>query len=310
MKRLSEMKKFDEDPSVRALRKFDESPAMKAIRAMEDSPAARMVHQLNNSPGMQAMRAFENSAAMQAIRQIEDSPAMRIVRDLEDSPAFKAIRDFEESPEFEAIRKIQESPVIKAIQAIERHPFLDAFSTVADRITTGHGALTFAEAYEWLADEYEHQQSKGASDSLNGLQQTVKERASSAPFGVLSAEFYLNVIFALFLFYLSQMSAEQSEEQVLARMDEIEQTVSSELAALTDQSYGGTYLVADRPVNLRAGPSTDHEVLDVLRRNQKVQQLETSNQWARVEYFDYVANKTRKGWVHRRYFVVLHDGNG
>lgn len=304
------MKKLDEDPSVRALRNFDESPAMKAIRAMEDSPAARMVHQLNNSPGLQAMRAFENSAAMQAIRQIEDSPAMRIVRDLEDSPALKAIRDFEESPAFEAIRKIQESPAIRAIQAVERHPFLDAFSTVADRITTGHGALTFAEAYEWLADEYEQQNSKGTAESLNGLEQTVKERASNAPSGVLSAEFYLNVIFALFLFYLAQMSAEQSEEQVLIRMDEIEQTISSELATLSDQTHGGTYLVADRPVNLRAGPSADHEVLDVLRRNQKVQQLETSNEWARVEYFDYVANEAKKGWVHTRYFVVVHDDNG
>ncbi|UDM05846.1 SH3 domain-containing protein [Halomonas sp. NyZ770] len=303
------MKKPDKDLALRALRKFDESPTMKAIRAIEDSPVSRMVCQLNNSPALRAMRELQNSPAMQAIRQLEDSPVMRIIRDLEDSPALRAVRDFEGSPAFEAIQKTQESPAIRAIQALERHPILEAFSTVADRITTGYGALTFTEAYNLLADEYERQQSEGVGEPLDGLTESVKQRAESGPSGALSAEFYLNLLFALFLFYLAQMSAEQSEERIMTRMDEMEQTISSQLEALCLQPDELTYLVADRSINLRAGPGTNYDVLDVLRRNQKVRQLEKANEWTKVEYFDYVANEAKQGWVNSRYFIIVHDGS-
>ncbi len=281
---------------------------MKAIRALKDSPVARLMRDLDNPPALRIMKGLENSPATKAIRGIDDSSVMRILRDLDESPALKAMRGIEESPAFMAIRSLQESPAIKAIQTLERSPILDAFSTVATRITHGHGALEFSEAYELLVEEYEEQVANHATEPLDSLAESVKDRAAQAPLGPLSAEFYLSLFFALFLFYLSQFSAEQSEERLLRRLDGMEQTISTQLNALNalkQDIQRKVYLVADRAVNLRTGPGTDHDVLDVLLMNQKVVQIGSIGEWANVEYFDYVANELKRGWAHSRYFVVV-----
>jgi hypothetical protein len=251
------------------------------------------------------MQELENSPAMKAIREIEESPVTRMLRDLDNSPMLKAIRGIEETPAFMAIRRLQESSPIKAIQALERSPVLDAFSTVANQIRHGYGALTFSEAYDLLIEEYEEQVEDDASEPLDRLTESVKERAAQAPFGPLSAEFYINLVLALILFYLSQVSTEESEERLLNRLNAMEQTISVQLDALRNNRQEGVFLVADRSVNLRAGPGPDHDKLDVLLRNQKVVQLETSGEWTKVEYFDYLGNALKRGWVHSRYFIVL-----
>lgn len=286
-----------------------ENPTLRAVRALDESPVARMMRDGDNSPALRIMQDLENSPAMKAIREIEESPVMRMLRNLDDSPTLKAIRGIEESPAFMAIRRLREFPAIKAIQGFERSPFLDAFSTVANRISQGYGALAFSEAYELLIEEYEGHVEEGASEPLYSLAESVKCRAAQAPLGPLSAEFYISLVLALFLFYLSQISAEQSEERLLNRLDGMEQTISIQLDALRDDSQGRIYLVADRAVNLRAGPGSEYDVLDVLLRNQKVAQIDTSGQWVKVEYFDYVANKLKLGWVHSRYFIVLANEN-
>ncbi|OXR50311.1 hypothetical protein PuT2_00040 [Pusillimonas sp. T2] len=304
------MKDIFDNPTLLALRALDESPTMKAIRAFEDSPVARLMRDLDNSPAIRIMRDLENSPAMKAIRGIEESPVMRMLRDFDDSPTLKAIREIEGSPAFMAIRSLQESPAIKAIQALERSPILEAFSTVATRITHGYGALAFSEAYGLLIEEYEEQVADHAAEPLDSLAESVKDRAAQAPFAPLSAEFYLGLVFALFLFYLSQISAEQSEERLLSRIDGMEQTISIQLDALKQDIQGRVYLVADRAVNLRTGPGSDHNAFGMLLRNQKVVQIGGSGVWVNVEYFDYVANELKRGWAHSRYFIAVSSENG
>ena len=140
---------------------------------------------------------------------------------------------------------------------------------------------------------------------MDQLAESVKERAAQAPFGPLSAEFYINLVLALILFYLSQVSTDQSEERLQKRLDAMEQTISVQLDALRNNRQERIFLVADRSVNLRTGHGPDHEKLDVLLRNQKVVQLETSGDWTKVEYFDYLANSLKRGWVHNRHFIVV-----
>lgn len=212
------MKDIFDNTTLRALRALDESSAMKAMRAIEDSPVARMMRDMNNSPALRIMQDLENSPGLRAIREIEDSPVMRMLRDLDDSMTLEALREIKESPAFKAIRQLQESPAIKAIQTFERSPFLDVFSVVAERISHGYGALAFFGAYQLLVEEYEKQIEEGAAESLDTLTETVKGRVAHAQLGPLSAEFYLSLIFALFLFYLSQISAEQSEERLSNRL--------------------------------------------------------------------------------------------
>lgn len=289
-----DIKDIPDNPTLRALRALDDSPIIKAIRAIEDSPIARMRRDLENSP------------VMKVIREIEESPVTRMLRDLDNnSPTLKAIRGIEESPAFMAIRRLQESSAIKAIHLLERSPVLDAFSTIANQITHGYGTLTLSEAYDLLIEEYEAQVEEGASEPLDQLAESVKERAAQAPFTPLSAEFYISLILTLVLFYLSQVSTDQSEERLQKRLDTMEQTISIQLDALRSNRQEGIFLVADRSVNLRAGPGPDHDKLGVLPRNQKVAQLETSGEWIKVEYFDYLANALKRGWVHSRYFIVI-----
>lgn len=310
---------FD-NPTLRAMRALDDSPVMRAIRAIEDSPVARMMRDLENSPAFRLVQEMENSPAMKAIREIKESPVTRMLRDLDKSPTWKEIRGIEETSAFMAIRQLQESAAVKVIRALERSPILDAFSTVANQIKHGYGALAFSEAYDLLINEYEEQVEANASHPLDRLADSVEKRAAQAPYGPLSAEFYINSVLALILFSLSQISSKQSEERLLKsqsqseerllkRLDAMKPTISIQLDALLSNRQEGIFLVADRSVNLRTGPGPDHEKLDVLTRNQKVVQLETSDEWTKVEYFDYLANAHKRGWVHSRYFIALAQDN-
>lgn len=299
------MNNLYESPALKAIRELDDSPTMRAIRAIENSPVIRIMRELNESPALRAMRKFENSPAMHAIRQFEESPAIRIMRDLENSPALKAINNLKESPAFKDIQKFQESPVLKALREYQTSPAMQAFSRIADQVNHGYGALTFSKAYELLADEYELQTDHEPLEALSG---EVQKRVGSAPRSALSAEFYLNLILALFLFYLSQMSAVESEEKLLERLNRFEQTIIMQLSDLRKMEENKKFLVADRSMNLRSGSSVDHEVIGDIAINQKLLELERDRDWVKVDYFDHINNKIVVGWAHSRYLLVITSG--
>jgi hypothetical protein len=297
------MKNTFKNSTLKAIRALDDSAAMRAIRAIENSPSIRMMRELSESPAVRAIRQLENSPAMQAIRKFEESPAIRMIRDLEDSPALKAIKGFEESSAFKAIQQLQESPALKAMRALETSPAMEAFSRIAGQINHGYGALTFSEAYDLIADEYEKQSDIDALDVLSGK---VQKRAGSAPHGVLSAEFYISLILALFLFYLSQMSAQESEERILERMNGLEQTITTQLSQIENDHH---FLVTDRSLNLRSGPGMDNDVIGNISRNQKLMELERHRDWVKVECFDHINNVNVVGWAHSRYLLTITSGN-
>jgi len=297
------MKNTFESYALKAIRAFDDSAAMRAIRAIEDSPSIRMVRELNESSAVRAMRQLDNSPAMQAIRKFEESPAVRIMRDLENSPALKAIKGFEESSAFNTIQQLQELPALKAMRALETSTAKEAFSRIAEQINHGYGALIFSESYELIADEYEKHSGIDALDVLPG---EVQKRADCAPYGVLSAEFYISLILALFLFYLSQKSAQESEERILERMNGFEQTITTQLSHIETDHH---FLVTDRSLNLRSGPGMDNDVIGNISRNRKIMELERDRDWAKVEYFDHINNLNVVGWAHSRYLLTITPGN-
>jgi hypothetical protein len=292
---------FD-SPALKAIRALDDSPAMRAIRAIENSPSIRMMRELNESPAVRAMRQLENSSAMQVIRQFEDSPAIRMMRDMADSPVLKVIKGLEESSAFKALQLLQESPALRAMRALETSPAMEAFSRIAEQINHGYGALRFSEAYELLASEYEQQSDQ---EPLDGLASEVQERGNRAPPGALSAEFYLHLILALFLFYLSQQSTLESEEEIIERMNSFEQTIVTQLNELHEVEKGRLFLVPDRTMNLRSGPGVDHDVIGNISKNQKLMELERDRDWAKVEYFDHINNVNVVGWAHSQYLLVI-----
>ncbi len=88
-----------------------------------------------------------------------------------------------------------------------------------------------------------------------------------------------------------------------------EQIITTQLNVLRENEIGHVFLVTDRALNLRTGPSVDHEVIEVLPRNQKVMELERNHDWLKIEYFDYIANKSKTGWAHSRYLLVIDSGS-
>ena len=283
------------------LRALDDSPTMRAIRALEESPTMRMIREIDNSPALRLMREIEDSPSMRLIQQIEESPAMRIMRDLERSPALKIARDLENSAAFRAIRDLQDSPAVKAIKALEASPSFAAFSRISEQVNRNFGALTLSEAYQFLVDEIEE-----AEDDASLIEE-LKDKSSRAPLSPLSAEFYLSLIFALFLYYLSQVSATESEVRLLERMEGLEQTISAQLQTLESKEDNSIFLVIERELNFRDGPGMDGKVLEVLPRNKKVIEIARQKDWIQVEYFDYVNNLNKVGWIHSGYVIELDE---
>lgn len=288
--------------TIKALRILDDSPTMRAIRAIEDSPSMRMIRDMSNSPAVRMMRDIENSPTMQMLRDIEKSPAMRIMRDLENSPALRTIKDLVGSTGFKAIRELQNSSALRAIKALEVSPSIKAFSKIADQLKHNYGALAFSEAYGLLLDEIPAIED---DDSWVSLSEKYQNRTSPTPFSPLRVEFYLELIFAMFLYCLSQMSSTESEERMLERINELEQTITTELSVLQSNDTDYVFLFSDRELNLREGPSVDHKVIEVLPRNKKVMELERNRDWVKIEFFDHIGNITKVGWVHSRYLLVV-----
>lgn len=288
------------NPTLDILRSLDVSPAMRAIQALEESPSMRMLCEINNSPTLRLMRKIEDSPSMRLIRQVEESPAMRIIRDLENSPALN-LRDLENSAAFRAIRELQGSPALKAIKALESSPSFSAFSRISEQLNSNFGGLTFSEAYKFLVDEIDEAENETA------LVEGIKTKSSRAPLGPLSAEFYLSLMLALFLYYLSQISAMESEEELLGKMEMLEQAISTQMQTLERKENERIFLVTDRGLNFREGPSLDSKILEVLPRNKKVIELTKKRDWIQVEYFDYVNNLNRVGWVHSGYMIVINS---
>ena len=101
------------------------------------------------------------------------------------------------------------------------------------------------------------------------------------------------------------MSATESEERILERMNELEPTITTQLNVLQSNDTDYVFLVSDRELNLREGPSVDHKVIEVLPRNKKVMELERNRDWLKIEFFDYISNISKVGWVHSRYLLVV-----
>lgn len=297
-------------PSIRALRSLNDSPTMRALRAIERSPSMRMFRQMQNSPAFRMIQQLESSPSLRTLRELENSSVMRMLRDLGDSPSLKAMNELQQSSAFEAIRKIRESPAIQAIQRLDQRPYLRAFSTIAERISHGYGALEFSEAYEFLAAEYAEHAEAYESDPGDMLGKSVRERAKNAPRHSLSADFYLSVILTLLIFLLSQVSSEQSEQLLIKRMDAMEQTISMQLETIRNNPSQNTYMVADRTVNLRSAPGTNGTIVGTITRSQRVKRIDESGEWVEVEYFDHSSNEIKSGWVIYRYFIVLTGLNG
>jgi len=287
------MKNFKYFPALEALRALDGSPTMRAIRALEDLPTIIAIRQLENSPMMRAMRELENSPMMRVMREFENSPVQEIIQQLKKSSAM------------EAIRELENSPALRAVKALESSSAMQALSNAVDKLSYGYGPITLGEAYKEVLRRHEIASVSGVTDAFDTIVNEVQEKASHAPSGPLSTEFYLNFIFAIILYYLSQMSGTDSEKHIINRINALETTITQQIQKLQNSKGDGQLYVVKSPLKLRSGPSTQNEVLEVLPKNLKVLERERQSGWKKIEFFDYVENRQKSGWVSSRYLIAL-----
>ena len=99
------------------------------------------------------------------------------------------------------------------------------------------------------------------------------------------------------------MSAIESEEKILNKIDGLEQIVKTQLYEIEHASEKSNFLVADRSMNLRSGSGTGHSIIGNISRNQKLLELDRNRDWVKVEYFDHIENVNLVGWAHSRYLI-------
>src|SRR3989338_2372516 len=182
---------------------------------------------------------------------------------------------------------------------------MQALSNAVDKLSYGYGPITLGEAYKEVLRIHEIASVSGVTDAFDTIVNEVKEKASHAPSGPLSTELYLNFIFAIILYYLSQMSGADSEEHIINRINALETTITQQVQKLQNSEGGVQLYVVKSPLKLRSGPSTQNEVLEVLPKNLKVLERERQSGWKKIEYFDYVENRQKSGWVSSRYLIAL-----
>lgn len=302
------MSKIDRNNTIQnIISGFKNSSVMSAMRALENSTAISAIRAFENSPALSAMRILESSPAMIAMRTLEKSIANSAFKALEKSSLLNAKIALNESSVINAMRTIENSVAINAIKALEDSSRFASFKELSEKLSSQIiGPLTLSEAYQDVIHSYE--QISGLSDieRLETLSNKIEGRVKKAPQGALSKEFYLSLILTLFLFWLSQMSSNQSEEKMLLRINQLETTISQQLSELKANEEVETYYIVMRPVNLRVRPNTKSDIITILYPNMKVRLLERASRWIKVECFDSSENVYIAGWAYKKYLKILN----
>lgn len=140
------------------------------------------------------------------------------------------------------------------------------------------------------------------------------EREEKQP-SFFDRSFYRGFLTALLIFLLDLWSSHQSEVKILSAIEDSEKRVMSVIVESEERLIEEYIGLVDSPpvfvvmtsLNMRTGPSDKHSVIEVLSPNQPVQYIQLKNGWMEIEFFDYVDNVRKKGWVHSSYLKSVED---
>lgn len=294
---------------------LNNSPVMHQIKTMERLSSSRssVLQSLDNSSVTQLINAMKklSSSRLSVLQSIINSPVMQQIKAMEALSSSK-LNSFNNSPSIRQINIIEKSiseslkfrnsslsTLLKAITSSKVSTYSDLLEKV---VSANAGPLSFGEAYQEVVESVN---SIPISEDFDRFKIQLDNKISKAPAGALSAEFYLSLIFAFILFYISQASTIESEKKLLDRMDILETTVSSQLHNLNRYERGSTFYLVERGVNLRVKPTTNSQVVSVLYPNMKVLLVERATKWIKIEYFDYKNNVYVSGWVYKKYLKMM-----
>ena len=150
-----------------------------------------------------------------------------------------------------------------------------------------------------------HERDLSLSESVEVVKATVQREVKDGQSSTIGLAGWMHIVtFAFMVWFSFHLSAqtnkqiEESEARVLDDLNSLRAEVFQKFDELEKDT--NTYFVATVPLNVRAGPSTEHEVKTVIQPNQYLKLLDSKGRWLHVEYFDYLDEVPRRGWVYKK----------
>lgn len=190
-------------------------------------------------------------------------------------------------------------------QAIFQNPDFLKASRQASEIARRISALqpdNLTEIYSHILREYGD---GTASDTIESSINEIEEKASSSR-TALSLEFYLNLVLTLIILVMQNIDSDEFNDDLMQRLDRLESTIVEKYEVAVKEEQDSSFYIVKVNVNFREGPSTKHQVLDVLFPNQKVRLIERKQKWIKVEFYDHLEDVHKQGWVYKKYLVLLN----
>ncbi|MDQ2069203.1 SH3 domain-containing protein [Natronospira bacteriovora] len=295
---------------LRALKALENSPAMKSYKSIFKSiNSIEKLDTINTDPHFtrvqKAVDRLIRSDFYNNLQELNNLPEMQLARQAEKASEAMDSHSLENSPAFRFIEKIQEAGSLKALYGLEDSPAMRVIAEMADRLSSTYGPLAFSESYDHLIRLQTEMEER--SEDPRKITEYVSEEFRSAPTGPLSREFWLMIIFTLIMDYSAKQNHEEAQAEIISAVEQLERSISAQYKSMLSEEKNEVFYVTSTRLNLRSGPSTEHNVIEVLPPNRKLRLLDMNGGWANVEYFNYLRNKNQSGWVSVEH-ITLIDG--
>lgn len=177
-----------------------------------------------------------------------------------------------------------------------------AYQKASDFAGSRHGMFSTSAGYQYIHGMGIEEPSFDLDDLLMLIE---REEKSS---GLLDASSKLSLIINIIFFLISQLSSFQSEVRLINNTLNSEIRIMSAIVETEERLIENIAKFDSAPIfvvitslNMRTGPSDEYSIMEVLSPNQPVQYIQLKEGWMEIEFFDYVDNVRKKGWVHSSY---------
>lgn len=289
----------------RAMKAFENTTAFQLMKAYENSPSFQLMKAFENSSSFQLMKALENSTSSRLMRALDNSSSFRLIKALENSTSFQLMKSFENSASYNLLKSLSNPVSIGLIKSLGNSSILWRFSGVSS-VLENVDRLRLGVAYQEVVRRHEEVVASGIPDAFDIVTDDVEARIRKTPHGPLGADFFINLIITILLFYLSQASSKQSEERIIAKLEKIQAIVIQQLSESQKKEEFYTFYVVERPAKLLANPNTKSTVITPLYPNATLQLIERQSEWVKVLYFDHLVGEYRDGWVLKKTLKILN----
>lgn len=290
---------FDEFERMnRMLRDLTESPTQKLLRELEQH------RQLLEPPGYRALRELQDNIAAEA-RRVNESLTSGFSSIVGQYDVLKSLAAMQHQKDL--VADLQRS--IRAFQP-PALPFIESFVDQLRSASRNLEALRqFEETFAGQLLELAHEVAEASEGEIEGwvddLTEFLGTHLAKSKRGPISLEGYVQIILALILYIHSIIGAQQSEERVMRRLNNIEAQLKAIAPVERVERAPELRLVAAASLRIRAEPSTESQIIGKLTRNSLVRIINKEKSWVRIEYFDFVKGFTCEGWVAHRFLQEL-----